>query len=80
MGKSSSTAAPVVSPFTCEAPIKSSKESKIIPCLSLEETVNLLNTEVIANQAFIVDQVLTLKQSLKDSIQEKSPGDLSFEF
>ena len=31
-------------------------------------------------QSFVVDQVLILKQSLKDSTLEKSPGDISSEF
>ena len=30
-------------------------------------------------QSFIADQVLILKQSLKDSALEKSPSDISFE-
>ena len=56
------------------------KKSNVNNDLSLEEGVNLLNTEVIAMQSFIVDQVLILKQSLKDSTLEKSPSDISFEF
>ena len=55
------------------------KESNVNNNLSLEEIVNLLNTEVIAMQSFIVDQVLILKQSLKDSTPEKSPSDISSE-
>ena len=55
------------------------KESNVNNNLSLEETVCLLNTEVIAMQSFIVDQVLILKQSLKDSTLEKSPSDISSE-
>ena len=55
------------------------KEPNVNKNLSLEERVNLLNTEVIAMQSFIVDQVLILKQSLKDSTLEKSPSDISFE-
>ena len=31
-------------------------------------------------QSFRVDQVLIIKQSLKDSTLEKSPSDISFEF
>ena len=34
---------------------------------------------IIAMQSFVVDQVLILKQSLKDSTLEKSPGDISSE-
>ena len=55
------------------------KKSNVNNDLSLEEGVNLLNTEVIAMQSFIVDQVLILKQSLKDSTLEKSPSDISSE-
>ena len=55
------------------------KEPNVNKNLSLEERVNLLNTEVIAMQSFIVDHVLILKQSLKDSTLEKSPSDISFE-
>ena len=55
------------------------KKSNVNNNLSLEEGVNLLNTEVIAMQSFIVDQVLILKQSLKDSTLEKSPSDISSE-
>ena len=47
--------------------------------LSLEERVNVLNTDVIVMQSFIVDQVLILKQSLKDSTLENPPSDISFE-
>ena len=75
VGNSSSTATPVVSPLICKTPIISLKESN----LSLEERVNLLNTELIAMQSFIIDQVLILKQSLKDSTLEKSPSDISSE-
>ena len=39
--------------------------------------VHLLNPEFIAMQSFTGDQVLILKQSLKDSILEKSPSDIS---
>ena len=39
----------------------------------------MLNTEFIAMQSFIADQVLILKQSLKDSTLEKSPSDISSE-
>ena len=39
----------------------------------------MLNTEVIAMQSFIVDQVLILKQSLKDSTLEKFSSDTSSE-
>ena len=75
VGSSSTTP----SPRTCETPIISLKESSVNKNLSLEEKVNLLNTEVIAMQSFIVDQVLILKQSLKDSTLGKSPSDISFE-
>ena len=79
VGNSSSTAAPVASPLICQMPIISSKESNVNNNLSLVERVNLLNTGVIARQSFIVDQVLILKQSLKDSALEKSPSDISSE-
>ena len=39
--------------------------------------VHLLNPEFIAMQSFTGDQVLILKQLLKDSILEKSPSDIS---
>ena len=55
------------------------KESSVNKNLSIKERVNLLNTEFIAMQPFIADQVLILKQSLKDSALEKSPSDISFE-
>ena len=55
------------------------KESSVNKNLSIKERVNLLNTEFIAMQTFIADQVLILKQSLKDSALEKSPSDISFE-
>ena len=67
------------SPLTCEMPMISLKESNVNNNLSLEERVNWLNTEVIAMQSFIVDQVLILKQSLKYSTLEKSPSDISLE-
>ena len=44
------------SPLICETPMISLKESNV-----------LLNTEVIAMQPFIVDQVLILKQLLKST-------------
>ena len=75
VGNSSTTSSPLI----CETPMISLKESNVNNNLSLEETVNLLNTEVIAMQSFIVDQVLILKQSLKDSTLEKSPSDISSE-
>ena len=79
MGNNYSTATLVASPLTCETPIISSKESNVNNNFSPEERVNLLNTEVIAMQSFIVVQVLILKQSLKDSTLEKSPSDISSE-
>ena len=75
VGGSSTTSSPLI----CETPMISLKESNVNNSLSLEERVNLLNTEVIAMQSFVVDQVLILKQSLKDSTLEKSPGDISSE-
>ena len=60
-------------------PMISLKESSVNKNLSIKERVNLLNTEFIAMQTFIADQVLILKQSLKDSALEKSPSDISFE-
>ena len=72
-------ATPAASPFICETPIISSKESNINNNLSPGERANLLNTEVIAMQSFIVDQVLILIQSLKNSTLEKSPSDISSE-
>ena len=45
-----------LSPLICETPMISLKESNV-----------LLNTEVIAMQPFIVDQVLILKQLLKST-------------
>ena len=74
-GSSSTTPSPLV----CETPMISLKESSVNKNLSIKERVNLLNTEFIAMQPFIVDQVLILKQSLKDSALEKSPSDISFE-
>ena len=79
VGNSSSTAAPVASPLICQMPIISSKESNVNNDLSLVGRVDLLNNGVIARQSFIVDQVLILKQSLKDSTLEKSPSDISSE-
>ena len=79
VGNSSSTATPVASPLICETPIISSKESNVNNNLSLEWRVNLLNTEAVAMQSFMVDQVLILKQSLKDSSLEKSLTDISSE-
>ena len=76
---SSSTATPVASSFTCETPNISSAESNVNNNLCVEDTKNLLNTEVVAMQSFIVDQVLILKQSLKNSTLEKSPSNISFE-
>ena len=75
VGNSSTTSSPLI----CETPIISLKESDVKNNLSLEERLNLLNTEVIAMQYFIVDQVLMLKQSLKDFTLEKSPSDISSE-
>ena len=79
VGNSSSTAIPITSPLICEIPIISSKESNVNNNLSLEERVKLLNAEVIVMQSFIIDQVLTLKRSLKYSTLEKSPSDISSE-
>ena len=78
VGNSSSAATPVVSPLICETPIISSNKSNVNNNPSLEERVNLLNTEFIAMQSFVIDQVI-LKQSLKDSTLEKSPSDISSE-
>ena len=78
VGNSSSAATPVVSPLICETPIISSNKSNVNNNPSLEERVNLLNTELIAMQSFVIDQVI-LKQSLKDSTLEKSPSDISSE-
>ena len=75
VGNSSTTSSPLI----CETPMISLKESNVKNNLSLEERVNLLNTEVIAMQYFIVGQVLILKQSLKDFTLEKSPSDISSE-
>ena len=75
VGNSSTTPSPLV----YETPMISLKESSVNKNLSIEERVNLLTTEFIAMQSFIADQVLILKQSLKDSALEKSPSDISFE-
>ena len=75
VGDSSTTPSPLI----CETPMISLKESNVKNNLSLEERINLLNTEVIAMQYFIVGQVLILKQSLKDFTLEKSPSDISSE-
>ena len=75
VGKSSTTSSPLI----CEMPMISLKESDVNNNLSLEERVNLLNTEIIVMQSFIADQVLILKQSLKDSTLEKYPSDISSE-
>ena len=75
VGKSSTTSSPLI----CEMPMISLKESDVNNNLSLEERVNLLNTEIIVMQSFIADQVLILKQSLKDSTLEKCPSDISSE-
>ena len=79
VGNSFSTATPVASASISKTPTIFSKESTVNNNLSLEERVNLLNTELIAMQFFIIDQVLILKQSLKDSTLEKSPSDISSE-
>ena len=76
VGNSSTTAS---SPLFCETPVIFLKESNVNNSLSLEERVNLLGTEVIAMKSFIVDQVLMLKQSLKDSTLEKFSSDTSSE-
>ena len=55
------------------------KKSNVNNNLSLGERVNLLNTEIIEMQSFIVDQVSVLNQSLKDSTLGKSPSDISSE-
>ena len=75
VGKSSTTSSPLI----YEMPMISLKESDVNNNLSLEERVNLLNTEIIVMQSFIADQVLILKQSLKDSTLEKYPSDISSE-
>ena len=76
-----SLATPVASPLICETSIISSKESNVNNNLSLEERVNLLNTEQSYCDAVLysIDQALILKQSLKDSTLEKSPSDISSE-
>ena len=75
VGKSSTTSSPLI----CAMPMISLKESDVNNNLCLEERVNLLNTEIIVMQSFIADQVLILKQSLKDSTLEKYPSDISSE-
>ena len=75
VGKSSTTSSPLI----YEMPMISLKESDVNSNLSLEERVNLLNTEIIVMQSFLADQVLILKQSLKDSTLEKYPSDISSE-
>ena len=47
-----------VSPIISEMLIISLKESNAYNNLSLKNRINLLNTEVIAMQSFMVDQVL----------------------
>ena len=79
VGNSLSTATPVASARICKTTTIFSKESNVNNNLSLEERVNLLNTELIAMQFFIIDQLLILKQSLKDSTLEKSTSDISSE-
>ena len=76
VGNSSTTSYPL----NCETPMISFKESNANNNLSLEERVNLLNTEVIAMQSFIVNQISILNRSLKDPTLEKSPSDFSSEF
>ena len=58
LSSSKTVATLVVSPLICEMPILSLKESNVNNNLSLEERINLLNTEVITMQFFIVDHLL----------------------
>ena len=67
----------ILSPLICERPMIFLKESNVNNNLCREERVNLLNTEVIAMQSFIVDQILILKQSLRHSTLGKSLSNIS---
>ena len=68
------------STFVYETPIIESNEDTVGDTdRSLEETVNLLNIEVIAMKSFIEDQMLIVRQSRKDSTLRKSPCDRNSE-
>ena len=61
------------STFVYETPIIESNEDTVGDTdRSLEETVNLLNIEVIAMKSFIEDQMLIVRESRKYSILQKS--------
>ena len=61
------------STFVYETPrIESNEDTVGDTDRSLEETVNLLNIEVIAMKSFIEDQMLIVRESRKYSILQKS--------
>ena len=67
-----------VSPIISEMLIISLKESNVYNNLSLKNRINLLNTEVIAMQSFMVDQVLitTLQYNKVNTVCQQNESSL----
>ena len=67
-----------VSPIISEMLITSLKESNVYNNISLKKRINLLNTEVIAMQSFMVDQVLitTLQYNKVNTVCQQNESSL----